>query len=339
MKKRHLNKTGVIKQGIFVKGNNILVGKVKKIKQPNSSIKLLNLIFKRDYIKDTSLRVPLNTSGTILGAKVSKSKSISIIIYILEKRKIQIGDKISGRHGNKGTISKIIKLSDMPYLQDGTPIDIILNPLGIPSRMNVGQVFECLLGLSGKYLNENYKILPFDEIYGEKLSNSLVYNKLYEASIKTNKKWIFNPNFPGKMKIFDGKTAKVFKQPVTIGYAYILKLIHLVKDKVTARSIGSYSYITKQPLKGKSKKGGQRFGEMELWALESFGTAYILQEVITIKADDLTNKYKTINSLIKGKNLPEPNSPESIKVFILELQSLCLDISIYNKESKRNILF
>lgn len=225
----------------------------------------------------------------------------------------------------------------MPYLQDGTPIDMILNPLGIPSRMNVGQVFECLLGLAGKYLKENYEILPFDEIYGEQISNKLVYNKLYEASKKTNKQWIFNPNFPGKVKLFDGKTSNSFKQPITIGYSYMLKLIHLVKDKITARSIGSYSYITKQPLKGKSKKGGQRFGEMELWALESFGSAYILQEIITLKSDDLTNKYKTIYSLIKGNKLPRPNSPESIKVFILELQSLCLDICIYNENLNQKL--
>lgn len=257
---------------------------------------------------------------------------------MLEKRKIQVGDKLSGRHGNKGTVSKIMKINDMPYLQDGTPIDMILNPLGIPSRMNVGQVFECLLGLAGKYLKENYELLPFDEIYGTKLSNRLVYNKLLEARTKTGKKWIFNPNSPGKTKIFDGKTAKAFNQPVTVGYAYILKLVHLVKDKLTARSIGSYSYITKQPLKGKSKKGGQRFGEMELWALESFGSAYNLQETITIKSDDLTNKYKTINSLIKENKLPIPSSPESLKVFILELQALCFDISLYYP-GLRNKLF
>lgn len=227
----------------------------------------------------------------------------------------------------------------MPYLQDGTPIDIILNPLGIPSRMNIGQVFECLLGLAGKYLKENYELLPFEEIYGQNLSNNLVYNKLKEASKECKKPWIFNPNSPGKIKIFDGKTAKVFRQPITIGYAYILKLVHLVKDKVTARSTGPYSYITKQPLKGKSKKGGQRFGEMELWALESFGTAYILQEVITLKADDLSNKHKTINNIIKGIKLPNPNNPESTKVFILELQALCLDITLFNGHESKEQFF
>lgn len=297
----------------------------------------MNIIFKQSYIKDTSLRLPPNNNGTVIAVKLVKNKNICIIIYLLEKRKIQIGDKISGRHGNKGIISKILKINEMPYLQDGTPVDMILNPLGIPSRMNVGQVFECLLGLAGTYLKEKYEILPFDEIYGEKTSNKIVYNKLYEARKKTNKKWIFNPNSPGKTKIFDGKTSLIFKQPVTIGYAYILKLIHLVKDKITGRSIGSYSYVTKQPLKGKSKKGGQRFGEMELWALESFGAAYILQEILTIKSDDITNKYKTIYNLIKGNNIPKPNSPESIKVFILELQSLCIDVYIYNQESQKKL--
>lgn len=278
-----------------------------------------------------------NNSGSILGVKIIKSKSLSIIIYVIEKRKLEIGDKISGRHGNKGIIAKIIKQKNMPYLQDGTPIDMILNPLGIPSRMNVGQVFECLLGLAGNYLKENYEIMPFDEIYGEKTSNKIVYNKLHETSKKTKYKWIFNPNSPGKMKLFDGKTGKPFQQSITIGYAYMLKLIHLVKDKITARSIGSYSYITKQPLKGKSKNGGQRFGEMELWALESFGSAYNLQEIITLKSDDLTNKYKLTKSLIKGSKTPEPNVPESIKVFILELQSICLDIAIYKSNSNKKI--
>lgn len=278
-----------------------------------------------------------NNAGNILGVKIIKSKTLAIIIYVIEKRKLEIGDKISGRHGNKGIIAKVIKQKNMPYLQDGTPIDMILNPLGIPSRMNVGQVFECLLGLAGNYLKENYEIMPFDEIYGEKTSNKIVYNKLHETSKKTKYKWIFNPNSPGKMKVFDGKTGKPFKQSITIGYAYMLKLIHLVKDKITARSIGSYSYITKQPLKGKSKNGGQRFGEMELWALESFGSAYNLQEIITLKSDDLTNKYKLTKSLITGSKTPEPNIPESIKVFILELQSICLDITIYKNNFNKKI--
>nr|YP_009538724.1 RNA polymerase beta subunit [Lepocinclis ovum]AYQ93716.1 RNA polymerase beta subunit [Lepocinclis ovum] len=336
-KSNYLNKNGIIKSGTFVKGNSILVGKIKKIKYANTKIKLLNIIFKRKYIKNTSLKLPSNNNGTIIGTKIMNNKTLCIIIYLLEKRNIQIGDKISGRHGNKGVVSKILKVNEMPYLQDGTPIDIILNPLGIPSRMNVGQVFECLLGLAGKYLKENYELLPFDEIYGPNTSNKIVYNKLYEASKKTKKNWILNPNFLGKTKLFDGRTSRAFKQPITVGYAYMLKLIHLVKDKVTVRSIGSYSYITKQPLKGKSKKGGQRFGEMELWALESYGSAYILQEVITLKSDDLTNKYKTINSLIKGNNLPKPNTPESIKVFILELQALCLDITIYSENLQKRL--
>ena len=225
----------------------------------------------------------------------------------------------------------------MPYLQDGKIIDIILNPLGIPSRMNVGQLFECLLGLAGKNLRENYQLIPFDEVFKNETSKIIVYNKLYEASKKTNKKWIFNPNNIGKTLIFNGKTGKPYLQKVTIGYSYILKLIHQVKDKIAARSTGSYSVITKQPLRGKSKKGGQRFGEMEIWALEGFGCAYNLQEIITIKSDDTTNKFKLLYNLIKGSNLPEPGIPESSKLFILELESICIKISINKKSTHKNL--
>lgn len=225
----------------------------------------------------------------------------------------------------------------MPYLQDGTVLDMILNPLGIPSRMNVGQVFECLLGIAGKNLKENYKIPQFDEMYGEETSKKIIYNKLYETSKKTHKEWIFNPNHPGKMVVLNGKTGETFKQPVTVGCAYMLKLMHLVKDKITARSIGSYSLITKQPLKGKSRNGGQRFGEMEIWAIEGFGAAYNLQEILTIKSDDITNRYKTLDSIIKGNPINEPSIPEAFKVLILELKSLCLDINIYQKDKIKKI--
>lgn len=325
--------------GSFVKENDILVAKIKNMPLKNKKVKILNIIFNKTYSKNTSLLVPTGCSGKIVDLKILRSKSLCIILYLLEKREIQIGDKISGRHGNKGVISKILKVNEMPYLQDGTIIDIILNPLGIPSRMNVGQVFECLLGLAGRYLKENYELLPFDEIHGKKMSNRLIYNKLHEARKKTKKEWLFNPNYPGKTKVFDGKTGKTYKQPITVGYAYIIKLIHLVKDKLNTRSTGAYSYITKQPLKGKSKKGGQRFGEMEIWALESFGSAFTLHEIITIKSDDLSNKYKTINSLIKGKTIPNPSKPESTKVFMLELMSLCLEISMYNENLYEPLLF
>nr|YP_009367394.1 beta subunit of RNA polymerase [Sarcinofilum mucosum]ARK14428.1 beta subunit of RNA polymerase [Sarcinofilum mucosum] len=249
-------------------------------------------------------------------------------IYLAEKRKLQIGDKIAGRHGNKGIISNILPRQDMPYLPDGTPLDIVLNPLGVPSRMNVGQIFECLLGIAGYYLKQNYKIQPFDEIYGCEASRSLVYSKLYEARIKTGQDWLFNPNFPGKTRLFDGRNGECFEQPVTVGVAYILKLVHLVDDKIHARSTGPYSLVTQQPLRGRSKQGGQRVGEMEVWALEGFGAAYILQEILTIKSDDLKGRNQVMESILNNQPFYF-GFPESFKVLVRELQSLCLDIAIY----------
>jgi len=195
--------------------------------------------------------------------------------------------------------------------------------------MNLGQVFECLLGLCGKNLKEKYNLLPFEKKNNKTTVENLTYNKLYESSKLTKKKWIFNPHNIGKTKIFNGKTGKNFKEPITIGYVYIIKLIHIASEKITTRTKGSYSIITKQPLKGKSKKGGQRLGEMELWAIEGFGSSYILQEITTIKSDDLTNRYKALNSIIKGIVIPKPDIPESFKILTLELKSLCFDIKIY----------
>nr|YP_010700416.1 RNA polymerase subunit beta [Phacus arnoldii]WCH63545.1 RNA polymerase subunit beta [Phacus arnoldii] len=333
IEKKKLKRNGLIKNGSFVKENEIVVGKIKKRKQ-SSTTKLLNILFGKNQIINSSFKLPKRTKGTVIGVKVIKQKSVSIIIYLSEKRKIQIGDKISGRHGNKGIVSKILPIEDMPFLQDGTILDIILNPLGIPSRMNVGQVFECLMGICGKNLKEKYRIVPFKNIKEEEISRLIVFNKLFEASNKTKKKWIFNPNYPGKMKIINGKTAEIYKQPITIGYSYILKLMHLVKDKLTARNFGLYSVISKQPLKGKARNGGQRFGEMEVWAVEGFGCAYVLQELMTIKSDNLNNRYKILNSIIKSGPLPKPEVPEAFKVFILELNSLCINISIYNPENQ-----
>lgn len=336
--KKNIKQNGIIKIGTFVKENEILIGKIKKNKNPSATIKLLELIFKQEVIKDTSLRMPKKNKGIVLDVKILKKKSISIITYVIEKRKIQLGDKISGRHGNKGIISKIVNPENMPYLQDGTIIDMILNPLGIPSRMNVGQVFECLIGLAGKNLKENYKLLSFNELNKENSSLKILYRKLYEARRKTKKKWIFDFNYPGKMKLLNGKTGNVFNQHVTVGYAYMLKLIHLVEEKITARSLGSYSIITKQPLKGKAKQGGQRFGEMEIWAIEAFGCAYLLQEIMTIKSDDISNRYKTLYALSKGNSLPKPQTPEAFKVFILELKALSLNINIYKEGNEKKIL-
>mgnify|MGYP001787466901 FL=1 len=285
----------------------------------------------------------INITKKIQNNNIKLKKPLKIIIYIAEKRKIQIGDKIAGRHGNKGIVSNILPCEDMPYLPDGTSLDLVLNPLGVPSRMNVGQIFESLLGLAGTYLNQCYKIQPFDEMHGSEASQSLVYSKLYEARIKTGQYWLFNPSYPGKIKLFDGRTGNCFEQPNTVGKAYILKLIHQVDEKIHARSTGPYSLITQQPLRGRSKQGGQRVGEMEVWALEGFGASYILQELLTIKSDDIDGRNNLTKSILNNKSM-QCGTPESFKVLIRELQALCLDISIYKsgllgKSEKININF
>ena len=279
-----------------------------------------------------------------LGYKFSKgfplnsysSKSIqnieTIHIYLAEKRKIQVGDKMSGRHGNKGIVSQILPMQDMPFLPDGTPIDMVLNPLGVPSRMNVGQIYECLLGLAGKYLGEHYKISSFDEIYGPEASRSFVFNKLYEARCKTGFKWLFNPEYPGKIRLYDGRTGECYHQPVTVGKSYMLRLVHMVDDKIHMRSTGPYSLVTQQPLRGRSKQGGQRLGEMEVWALEGFGAAFTLLEMLTVKSDDLTGRMTLWSNLILNKDLTI-GTPEAFKVLICELQALCLDIGLFRYNS------
>ncbi len=257
-----------------------------------------------------------------------KRKVKSVHLYIVEKRKIQVGDKLAGRHGNKGIVSRILSKQDMPYLPDGTSVDMVLNPLGVPSRMNVGQVFECLLGLAAGWLGDNFKITPFDEIYGSEASRSLVYLKLYQARLKTGQKWLFNPQFPGKVRIFDGRTGYRFDQAVTIGRGYILKLVHMVDEKIHARSTGPYSLVTQQPVRGRSKGGGQRVGEMEVWALEGFGAAYALQELLTVKSDDVKGRRRVFDAILKRKRIFF-KTPESFKLLVRELQCLCLDVGIY----------
>jgi DNA-directed RNA polymerase subunit beta len=284
-------------------------------------------VLKENLSKQNNSSKTLSTAKTKgVNARFSGPKKVHI--YLAEKRKLQIGDKIAGRHGNKGIISNILPRQDMPYLPDGTPLDIVLNPLGVPSRMNVGQIFECLLGMAGYYLKQNYKIQPFDEIYGCEASRSLVYSKLYEARIKTGQDWLFNPNFPGKTRLFDGRSGECFEQPVTVGVAYILKLVHLVDDKIHARSTGPYSLVTQQPLRGRSKQGGQRVGEMEVWALEGFGAAYILQEILTLKSDDLAGRNRVMVSIINDRDL-YCWLPESFRVLVSELKSLCVDLTIF----------
>nr|YP_010835633.1 RNA polymerase beta subunit [Ulva meridionalis]WFS80101.1 RNA polymerase beta subunit [Ulva meridionalis] len=339
LEKKKLNNYEKIKY-LKIFHNSLLLNKLKnkdffnkkifyflKNKNPNFVItSLYNFIFKIGFKKSNCL---LSNNSYNIKNKNNKVKKIKKVhIYIAQKRKIQVGDKIAGRHGNKGIISNILSSEDMPYLPDGSPLDLVLNPLGVPSRMNVGQIFECLLGLAGTYLGQCYKIQPFDEIYGSEASRSLVYSKLYEARIKTGQYWLFNPNFPGKIRLFDGRTGECFEQPSTIGKAYILKLIHQVDEKIHARSTGPYSLITQQPLRGRSKQGGQRVGEMEVWALEGFGASYILQELLTIKSDDIEGRNKLTKSIINNKSI-KCGTPESFKVLIRELQALCLDISIY----------
>jgi DNA-directed RNA polymerase subunit beta len=259
-----------------------------------------------------------------------------LFIYIAIKRRVQVGDKISGRHGNKGIVSRILPRQDMPYLPDGTPLDLVLNPLGVPSRMNVGQIFETLLGLAGSYLHQTYRICPFDEIYGCEASRSLVYSKLYEARLRTNQSWLFDPNFPGKVRLFDGRTGQCFQMPVTVGQSYIFKLIHMVDEKIHARNIGPYSLITQQPLRGRSKQGGQRFGEMEVWAIEGFGAPYILQELFTIKSDDLIGRKKLLQDIVKNRTFTF-SVPEAFRVLMLELRALCTDFRMFRTNQDKTM--
>nr|YP_010700253.1 RNA polymerase subunit beta [Euglena deses]WCH63397.1 RNA polymerase subunit beta [Euglena deses] len=330
-----LKRNGIIKIGSKIQKEEILIGKIKIIKERGIINKLLNSIFEKNIIKDTSIKAPKSITGIVTKIKIVQKKLLyTISIYITEKRKIEIGDKLAGRHGNKGIIAKILPREDMPYLQDGSQLDMILNPLGIPSRMNVGQIYECLLTLAGINLIEKYKILPFDEMQKAQTSKNLIYQKLQEAKEKTNKNWLFNYNYPGKTKVFDGRNGIPFQQPLLVGYAYILKLMHLVKDKINARLTGPYSLILKQPLRGKARNGGQRFGEMEVWAIESFGAAYTLQEILTIKSDDLTNRSEALFSIMKSKQLPQPSINESLKTLIIELQALSIDLKIFKVEKK-----
>ena len=287
------------------------------------------LINSKTEIKDTEEGTEFFQPSFHFQSRIEKKRKIkSVHLYIVEKRKIQVGDKLAGRHGNKGIVSRILSKQDMPYLPDGTPVDMVLNPLGVPSRMNVGQVFECLLGLAAGWLGDRFKITPFDEIYGSEASRSLVYLKLYQARLRTGQKWLFNPQFPGKVRVFDGRTGNRFDQAVTIGRAYVLKLVHMVDEKIHARSTGPYSLVTQQPVRGRSKGGGQRVGEMEVWALEGFGAAYALQELLTVKSDDVKGRRRVFDAILKRKRIFF-KTPESFKLLVRELQCLCLDVGIY----------
>jgi DNA-directed RNA polymerase subunit beta len=335
----HLNDDGIVTVGTFVKPNDILVGKVilNDTSEQLPESKLLRAIFgaKAKGVKDNSYRMPDGEYGRVIETITFNRRTKltykfeKIYIFIAQVRKIQVGDKIAGRHGNKGIISRILPRQDMPFLPDGTPIDIILNPLGVPSRMNVGQLYECLLGLAGDKLNCRFKILPFDEMYGLEMSRILINKKLRQASIVKDEGWLFNPYAPGKMVLIDGRTGHEFENPITVGKAYMLKLIHLVDDKIHARATGPYSLITQQPLRGKAQQGGQRFGEMEVWALEGFGAAFTLKELLTIKSDDMQGRNETLNAIVKGQQIPKFGIPESFKVLLQELRSIGLDMSTY----------
>nr|WCH57122.1 RNA polymerase subunit beta [Hypnea musciformis] len=344
-----LDDNGIVAIGSWVDSGDILVGKITPKGEADQlpEGKLLRAIFgeKARDVKDTSLRLPNAARGRVVNIKVfTRQKgdelppgtNAMIRVYVAQKRKIQVGDKMAGRHGNKGIISRILSKQDMPYLPDGTPIDIILNPLGVPSRMNVGQLFECLLGLAGEYMGKRFKIIPFDEMYGAEASRALVNNKLKQASLLKQQTWLFNTLHPGKIVLFDGRTGEPFDNPITVGKAYMLKLVHLVDDKIHARSTGPYSLVTQQPLGGRAQHGGQRLGEMEVWALEAFGAAYTLQELLTVKSDDMQGRNEALNAIVKGKPIPKPGTPESFKVLMRELQSLGLDIAVHRVELFEN---
>lgn len=343
---RNLDERGIIRTGAWVEASDILVGKVTpkgESDQPPEE-KLLRAIFgeKARDVRDNSLRVPNGERGRVLdvrvftreqGDELPPGANMVVRAYVSQKRKIQVGDKMAGRHGNKGIISRILPIEDMPYLPDGRPVDIVLNPLGVPSRMNVGQVFECLLGWAGENLGMRFKVTPFDEMYGQESSRETVHGLLGEAAAKPGKNWSFDPKNPGKIQVFDGRTGEAFDRPVTVGQAYMLKLVHLVDDKIHARSTGPYSLVTQQPLGGKAQQGGQRFGEMEVWALEAYGAAYTLQELLTVKSDDMQGRNEALNAIVKGKPIPRPGTPESFKVLMRELQSLGLDIAVHKVET------
>jgi len=329
---KDLDENGIIRIGAEVRPGDILVGKVtpKGETELNAEERLLRAIFgeKAREVRDTSLRVPHGEEGTIVDVKIftrdnsdELGPGVNQVIrcYIATKRKISVGDKMAGRHGNKGVISRILPAEDMPFMPDGTPVDILLNPLGVPSRMNLGQVLEVHLGGAARALGWKVSTPVFDGATEEEIEDLLE-----EAGMSRT----------GKTILYDGRTGDPFDNPITVGVMYMLKLHHLVDDKIHARSTGPYSLVTQQPLGGKAQFGGQRFGEMEVWALEAYGAAYTLQEILTVKSDDVVGRVKTYEAIVRGENVPEPGVPESFKVLIKELQSLGLDVKLYTKENK-----
>ena len=356
-----LDERGIIRVGADVVPGDILVGKVtpKGETELTPEERLLRAIFgeKAREVRDTSLKVPHGESGKIIGVSIQDSAegfelaagvNQVVRVYVAQKRKIQDGDKLAGRHGNKGVISKILPVEDMPFLADGTPVDVVLNPLGVPGRMNVGQVLETHLGWvakSGWKLegNEEWQQSLRENGYAEAPANTKVATPVFDGTTEEELSGLLGSTLPnkdgmrligadGKANLFDGRTGEPYKQPISVGYMNILKLHHLVDDKIHARSTGPYSMITQQPLGGKAQFGGQRFGEMEVWALEAYGAAYTLQELLTIKSDDVLGRVKVYEAIVKGENIPEPGIPESFKVLVKETQSLCLNVEVLSSE-------
>ena len=329
---KYLDERGIITVGAEVRAGDILVGKVtpKGETDLTAEERLLRAIFgeKAREVRDTSLKVPHGESGIIVdvkrftrenGDEMSPGVNEVVRVYIAQKRKISVGDKMAGRHGNKGVVSRILPREDMPYLPDGTPLDIVLNPLGVPSRMNIGQVLEVHLGYAAQALGWKIATPIFNGANEETIRATL-----RQAGLRED----------GKSELYDGRTGEKFDNDVTVGWVYFLKLHHLVDDKIHARSTGPYSLVTQQPLGGKAQFGGQRFGEMEVWALEAYGAAYTLQEILTVKSDDVMGRVRTYESIVKGNNIPQPGVPESFKVLVKELQSLCLDIRVLDKNGE-----
>ncbi len=329
---KDLDERGIIRIGAEVRPGDILVGKVtpKGETELTAEERLLRAIFgeKAREVRDTSLRVPHGESGKVVDVKVFSRENGDelapgvnelVRVYVAQKRKISEGDKMAGRHGNKGVISRILPEEDMPFLPDGTPVEIVLNPLGVPSRMNIGQILECHLGWAAKNKGIYFSSPVFDGAREQEIEETLE-----KAGLPKN----------GKTVLFDGRTGERFDHEVTVGYIYMLKLAHLVDDKIHARSTGPYSLVTQQPLGGKAQFGGQRFGEMEVWALEAYGASYTLQELLTVKSDDVVGRVRTYEAIVKGENVPEPGVPESFKVLIKELQSLGLDVRVLSEEDK-----
>jgi len=382
---KDLNAEGIVKKGTEVRAGDILVGKItpKGETELTAEERLLRAIFgeKAREVRDTSLRVPHGESGIVVDVRVFSHEAGDelpagvnkvVRVYLAQKRKISVGDKMAGRHGNKGVVSRILPPEDMPFLPDGTPLDIVLNPLGVPSRMNIGQVLEVHLGIAARKLGWKVMTPVFDGanekdivdclqaagIYRDiRLGESIVGKELVRVEVDplTGEKTVERltdeqRNDPatlaelkqlgqlkvvdGKTTLYDGRTGEPFDNPVTVGIMYYLKLHHLVDDKIHARSNGPYSLVTQQPLGGKAQFGGQRFGEMEVWALEAYGAAYTLQEILTIKSDDINGRRRAYEAIIKGNNIPTPGVPESFKVLVKELQSLALDIRVLNKEGE-----